>query len=359
MNQQELKNAVYKINTATGSGTGFYLKNYDVFVTNHHVVDGNHLVSLEDQQQERHLAKVVFVNPDADIALLKTETKICHTEIPFKEVLEVQSRDKVWVLGFPFGMPFTVTEGIVSNNKQLLEGKHYIQTDAAVNPGNSGGPVVDVNGNLIGVTNAKFNNADNVGFAIPAQVLKDELATLAKNPENKFSVKCHSCKSLIFEKTEYCPNCGANVDVKQFDERKGDYFVEFVESAIQDMGVNPILTRGGTDFWEFHSGSSLVRVFIYNQSFMYATSPMNEMPTENIEPLLNYILSNPVEPYKLGIYNNQIFLSYRVRMTDITSQKQGELKSLLTNLILKADEMDDFFVKNYGCPKTNFARPQL
>lgn len=357
MNHEELKKAVYKINTASGSGSGFYLKEQNIFVTNYHVIEGNHQVSIENQNKDRYLAKVVYVNPDADLAFLDSENYIPTTHIPFNSLQEVHSRDQVFVLGFPFGMPFTITEGIVSNEKQLLDGKNYIQTDAAVNPGNSGGPVLNATGELIGVTTAKFSGADNVGFAIPAKIVQEELDTFKnKENDNSYTLKCNSCASLIYEKTDYCPNCGANINEKIFDDKEISSFAKFVENSILKMGFNPILARSGNEYWEFHSGSALVRIFIYNNNYLYSTSPINNLPVGNLDNLLKYLLSNPVFPYQLGINNNQIHLSYRVSISDIFSNKAEEIKENLSNLILKADELDDFLEQNYNCEKTNYAK---
>lgn len=356
MNLEELKHAVYKINTANGSGTGFYLKNNNIFVSNYHVVKGNKKVSLENQTKDRFIADVIYVNPDADIAIMKCATLKPNISIPFNQVLDVQSRDTVFVLGFPFGMPFTATEGIVSNAQQLLDGRNFIQTDAAVNPGNSGGPVLSEEGNLIGITTAKFTEADNVGFAIPASVLKEELDIFSKNTEGKFSLKCSSCQSLIYEKMDYCPNCGADVDDKIFDDKEISKFAKFIESAIQEMGINPILARSGSEYWEFYSGSALVRIFVFQKNYLYATSPLNDLPNENLEPLLKYLLHDSVAPYQLGIAKNQIYISYRAHMNDVFSSRSDEVKKYLSHLIIKANEMDDFFVKEFGCKMSNYAK---
>ena len=92
MNHEELKQAVYKINTASGSGSGFYLKAQNIFVTNYHVIEGNKQVSIENQVQDRYLAQVVYVNPDADLAFLRSEYAP-STHIPFDTIEEVKSRD--------------------------------------------------------------------------------------------------------------------------------------------------------------------------------------------------------------------------------------------------------------------------
>ncbi len=355
MNHEELKQAVYKINTASGSGSGFYFKEQNVFVTNYHVIESNKNVSIENQSKKRFPAKVVYVNPEADIAFLKCDYTP-DSSILFNSLPEVHSGDKVFVLGFPFGMPYTIAEGIVSNEKQLLDGKNFIQTDAAINPGNSGGPVVNSDGLLIGVTTAKFTEADNVGFAIPAKVVKEELDTFAQNITFQYSVKCNSCKSLIYEKTDYCPNCGANIDEKIFDDKEISKFSQFVENSIKNMGIAPVLARSGNEFWEFHSGSALVRIFVYEKNYLYVTSPINDLPTGSLDALLKYIMSNPVSPYRLAVYNNQIYLSYRIRMSDVFTKRDQEIQQNISNLILKANEMDDYFAEEFGCTKTNYSK---
>ena len=83
---------------------------------------------------------------------------------------------------------------------------------------------------------------------------------------------------------------------------------------------------------------------------------MNNLPTTNLDVLLKYLLSNPVLPYQFGVNNNQIFLSYRVSMSDIFSKRSEEIKQHLSNLILKVDEIDDYLVKEFACVKTNYSK---
>jgi len=356
-NYNELKQVVFKINTAQGSGSGFLLANYEWVITNYHVIEGCREVALEDFDQNRIRAEVVYVNPEVDLALLKPVSKIELRGIPLKEVVDgVEVRDRVSVLGFPFGMPFTVTEGIVSNNKQLVEGQHFIQTDAAVNPGNSGGPVISEEGQFVGIATSKFVNADNVGFAIPAHTVVEELRHFSANQAKGFAVKCNSCKHLVTEAIDFCPNCGADVDKSIFEEKPLDRFAVFVESAIAMQGNDPILARGGLDYWEFHQGSSLIRIFIFDEEYLYATSPLNYLPAENLEQLYRYLLEDKVSPYQLSIYQHQIFISYRVRLSDLFSARADEVRKQLSGLPYKADEMDDFFFQAYACPKTHYAR---
>ncbi len=344
------KNSIYKIITSGGTGTGFKTANHDFLITNYHVINGNKEVAVEDHQKNRYLAHVVMVNPEVDLAFLSVEgLKDVESNIVLNKDKEVANMQKIFINGFPFGMPFTVTEGIVSANNQPMHGRKYIQTDAAVNPGNSGGPMLDEQGVLVGVTTSKFTEADNVGFGIKHTDVIKQIEDFTFN-DNKYRVKCNSCDAFIEEETEFCPSCGNNINASVFDEFEKSHFAVFTEEALVELGANPVLCRAGRDFWEFHQGSARVRIFtVSNNNYLFATSPLNMLPKSNLEELLTYLTSNPVVPYQLGVYENKIFISYRTHLSDIYSDKKEEVKKAIINLALKADELDDFFKDNYGC----------
>ncbi len=343
------KNSIYKIITADGTGTGFKVVNHDFLITNYHVVKGSKMVAVEDHHKNRYLAKVAMVNPEVDLAFLHVEElKTTKGTIKLDENNQVSNLQTIFINGFPFGMPFTVTEGIVSSPNQPMKGRNFIQTDAAVNPGNSGGPMLNENGVLIGVTTSKFTEADNVGFGIKhTDVIKQ--INEYNFDDVKYRVKCNSCDSYTVEESEFCSNCGNNIDKSVFEEFEKSHFANYTEEGLKELGINPVLCRAGRDFWEFHQGSALVRIFVVNNNYLYATSPLNRVPKENLEELLTFVTSNQVAPYQLGIYENKIFLSYRTHLSDIYSLKKDEIKNNMIRLALKADELDDVFRDKYGC----------
>lgn len=343
------KDSIYKIITAGGTGTGFKVAGYDFLITNYHVVKGSKTVAVEDHKNNRYVAQVAMVNPKVDLAFLDVKDLVpMKGTILLDKDKEVSNLETIYINGFPFGMPFTVTEGIVSAANQPMNGRNYIQTDAAVNPGNSGGPMLDNEGFLIGVTTSKFTQADNVGFGIQAKDVIKQIEDY--NFEDvKYRVKCNSCDSFIENESEFCPNCGANIDISVFEEFELSHFANFTENALTELGANPILCRAGRDYWEFHQGSALIRIFVVNNNYLFATSPLNKLPKENLDELLTYVTSNKVAPYQLGVYENKIYISYRTHLSDIYSEKKDEIKMNIINLALKADELDDFFKDNYGC----------
>lgn len=356
--KHSVQKSIFKIHTSDGSGSGFYIKEKDIVVTNYHVINGFRQVAIENINKERALAKVIMVNPYTDIAFLKSEKTFDASGIKINPNTRINIREQVFVHGYPFGMPYTVTEGIVSSPEQLVEGRKLVQTDAAVNPGNSGGPILNANDELVAVTCSKFTNADNTGFGIPLKTLLDDINSLDSITDyNAFYFKCDSCGNLITQKTEYCSNCGNTIDVKVFSEVETKSFITtFVEDALLKADINPVIARSGQEYWEFHYGSSLIRIFLFNKDYLYATSPLNELPKQNVEGLLKYILGNNVAPYKLGVYKNIIYLSYRVAVTDLYTPYAEEVKKHIAGMLKKADELDSFFADKFQCPYTSFSK---
>lgn len=354
---QDIYRLVYKVTHAGGSGSCFYLKSHDLFVTNYHVVSGFHEVAIHDNDRNPYLARVVLVNPALDIALMVADgdfSQLPELSLAADDALEIGG--KVSVAGYPYGMPFTVTEGSVSSPKQLMDGKYYIQTDAAVNPGNSGGPIFNENNEVVGVTVSKFSNADNMGFGIRVEALRKLLEAVDDMDRSCFQVQCDSCDGLIAGEEDFCPSCGEKLPEGIFAERQQSPLAVFCEQAIEEMGVNPVLARDGYDSWTFHKGSSEIRIFVYDNTYLFAVSPINLLPKKEVEPVLDYMLSEDFTPYKMGIEGRQIYLAYRIHLSDLTEASEDEIRRNLVNLALRADEMDNKMVERFGCEFSEYSR---
>lgn len=355
---ENISKSIYKIKTASGSGSGFYLSNYNVFITNYHVIEGHHHVAIEDQNLNTFTAKVVLANPDEDIAILISDEKITNINgITLGKLELLKSRDEVFVLGFPYGMPYTETQGIISSPKQLMGGKHYVQTDAPVNPGNSGGPLVNKAGEIIGITTAKFSEAENMGFAVPVNVLQDILNVYEKSKPTEFSLQCPSCKYIEKTKTENCDNCGVEINESIFEEKEMSKLAKRIEEGLKKNHINPIIARNGYEYWTYYQGSSLIRIYVYENDFVCSSAPLNEIAPDNVENVMRYLLSNPIAPYQLGTFDATIYLGSRVHITDLFNEKYGDRElDKVINLSKKADEMDDFLLNTYNCPMAKTAK---
>lgn len=348
--QKQLFSSIFKVSHARGSGSCFYLKDFDLFVTNSHVAEGFREVSIEDSKRNRFLAKVVFANPSLDIALLKSREDFSRLPALHLGRGEVGIGDKIYVAGYPFGMPFTVTKGTVSAPRQYMDGYHHLQTDAAVNPGNSGGPMFNENGEVIAITTSKFTNADNMGFGIPASSLISLLEQSRGLDTDDLSLQCTCCENIITEEKDYCPSCGNKLSFHLFNPRKLTDLAEYCENAIRTIGLNPVLSRVGNESWTFHAGKSEIRIFNYRNEYLFCTSPINLLPKQGFESLLNYLLVNDDSfPYQIGLNGNQIFLSYRISLTDIPADRDGEILEKIVAFPVEADRLAEYLHRTFGC----------
>lgn len=353
---QHVFQAIYKVTQARGSGSCFYLKEYDLFVTNHHVVEGFREVAIEDHFRRRYLARVVLTHPDQDIALLKAENDFSF--LPALQLTKEKARtgERIYVAGFPFGIPFTVTEGAVSSPLQFIDGRYRIQTDAAVNPGNSGGAMFNAKGEVVAITSSKFTNADNMGFGIPVSFLRPMLEESKNIDLQKLNIQCSCCDAIIAEDEEYCPECGNKLPFYLFNERQLSDLAVYCEKAIEAMGIPPVLTRTGQESWTFHKNKPEIRIFVYRQQFLICTSPINLLPKKNFAPLLRYLLKPASSCYQLGLDENQIFLSYRVHLTDIQADKASVIRRKITEFATEADRMALYLSEEFGCGFPEYSR---
>jgi serine protease Do len=167
----------------TGQGSGFFISADGYAVTNNHVVDRASNVQVTSDDGRTYTARVIGTDSRTDLALIKVDGR---NDFPYVTLSETSPRIGDWVLavGNPFGLGGTVTAGIVSaNGRDIGAGPYddFIQIDAPVNRGNSGGPTFDVNGQVIGVNTAIFSpSGGNVGiaFAIPASTVRAVVAQL-------------------------------------------------------------------------------------------------------------------------------------------------------------------------------------
>jgi S1-C subfamily serine protease len=178
--------------TQRALGSGFLIDRAGDIVTNYHVVHGAATIQVSFSNNERYRARLVGSDPSTDIAVLKVNVQASALKaLPLGNSDAVRVGDQVIAIGNPFGLDRSVTAGIVSAVQRRIEAPnnlsiaHVIQTDAALNHGNSGGPLLDAQGGVIGV-NAQIETGGvgdgnvGIGFAIPINTVKDVVAQLIK-----------------------------------------------------------------------------------------------------------------------------------------------------------------------------------
>lgn len=184
--------AIVRVEGDLGHGTGFFVTDTGVIVTNRHVVEGQSNLFIVRRSNQRLPAKVIYVDSDLDIALLKVEGS-GFPHLPLAALAAVDRGESVVAIGDPGGgMPDTITKGVVSGvgPYRLAGSGTWIQTDATINPGNSGGPLLDQLGRVIGLTavarirNDAGENVSGLNFALSAQNVIDVLKRFYPNAGN-------------------------------------------------------------------------------------------------------------------------------------------------------------------------------
>ncbi|GGY53274.1 Do family serine endopeptidase [Parvularcula lutaonensis] len=171
---------------AFGEGSGFFIDDKGHIVTNNHVIEGAQDITVVLNSGEELEAELVGTDPETDLAVLKVEPSPKQRYVTFAPKPELRVGDYVLAVGNPFGLGGTVTSGIVSalDRDSGLPYSDFIQIDASINRGNSGGPTFDVKGNVIGVNTAIISptgvNA-GIGLAIPSDVASRVVKEIIEN----------------------------------------------------------------------------------------------------------------------------------------------------------------------------------
>jgi serine protease Do len=212
-------------------GSGFIIDEKGVVVTNNHVIQDAEDIIVRVNGNEEYKAKVIGADPLSDIAVLQLETKEKFIPVQFGDSDKARIGDWVIAIGNPFGLGGTVTSGIISARNRsigLSRYEDYIQTDASINSGNSGGPLFDMNGDVIGINTAILgrNGSIGIGFSIPAndaKIVIDQLIEFGETKRGWLGVRIQDVTQEI-------------ADVEKLDEPRGALVASVAENSPSDKG---------------------------------------------------------------------------------------------------------------------------
>lgn len=169
-------NSVFVVTSGNSLGSGFAVGE-NCIVTNAHVLDNPNNIVLTTYAGETHSAYLVGYDQDKDIAVLGVKDAK-FTPLTFADYKSLNTGDDVYAIGAPKSMAYTLTKGVISAKEREIGKYKYVQTDAAINEGNSGGPLLNDEGNVIGVNTLKMLDSEGIGLAIPMTVVSDFLKSL-------------------------------------------------------------------------------------------------------------------------------------------------------------------------------------
>ena len=171
-------------------GSGFIIDKDGIVVTNNHVIQGAEDIFVTVNDNKEYAAEIIGTDPLSDIAVLKIKSDQKFSPVKFGDSDSARVGDWVIAIGNPFGLGGTVTSGIISARNRsigLSRYEDYIQTDASINSGNSGGPLFDMNGDVIGINTAILGQSGSIGigFSIPSNSAKKVINQLIEFGETK------------------------------------------------------------------------------------------------------------------------------------------------------------------------------
>ena len=173
---EEKYNSVLVVTSGNSLGSGFAVGE-NCIITNAHVLDNPNNIILTTYAGETHSAYLVGYEEDKDIAVLGV-TDAKFTPLTIADYKSLNTGDDVYAIGAPKSMAYTLTKGVISAKEREIGKYKYIQTDAAINEGNSGGPLLNNEGNVIGINTLKMSDSEGIGLAIPMTVVSDFLKSL-------------------------------------------------------------------------------------------------------------------------------------------------------------------------------------
>ena len=176
---------------STALGSGFVIKEDGTVITNNHVIQNAEGIIVRFTNGKEYEAEILGTDPMSDVAVLKIKSNAKFPAVNLADSDKAKVGDWVLAIGNPFGLGGTVTQGIISAiNRDINMGRYdnFIQTDASINQGNSGGPLFNMDGDVIGINTAIFSNSGGsvgIGFAIPSNFAKNVIDQLIKFGETK------------------------------------------------------------------------------------------------------------------------------------------------------------------------------
>lgn len=348
---EHYRNVVIQIATPYSTGTGFYLKRYNLIITNEHVIKGNRQVVIEGVHFKKQLCNVRFTDKLFDLAFLEAPKDVAAPAVELGLEVPMDEGDQIVAIGHPFGLKYTATKGIVSNTAHKQNDVEFLQHDAALNPGNSGGPLISIDGKVVGVNTFIIRDGNNIGFSLPVKYLFETIENFKKT-KGEIVVKCSSCFFMVTDENidhKYCPNCGTKIELPtEVDEYEATGIPRSIEEIIANTGNAIKLARRGPNHWEIQQGSAKIDISYHEKTgLIIGDAQLCLLPKENIQPLYEYLLRQnfDINGLSFSVKGQNIVLSLLIHDKYFNTKTGTEL---FKRLFEKADHYDDILVNQFG-----------
>ncbi len=318
-----------------GLGSGFIIDQDGTVITNNHVIEGADSIKIRVNQDEEYDAKLIGKDPLMDIAVLKIISKDKFIPVKFGNSDKARIGDWVIAIGNPFGLGGTVTSGIISarnRNIGLSRYEDFIQTDASINVGNSGGPLFNMDGEVIGINSAILGQSGSIGigFAIPsnsARQVIDQLIEFGETKRGWLGVRIQTVTQEIADVEKLDKPRGALVasvaEGSPSDKagiKAGDIILEFNGNPINEMTVLPKIVA------QTEVGKTVKVIIWRNKKELIKTIKLGRLETSE-----DFQTKKPAKSPKISFIDS---LKINVRLLENKDIEQRNLPQKTTGLVI-------------------------
>ena len=335
--------------TVQSLGSGFVISTDGYIVTNNHVVENATDITATFTDGSKLEATLIATDKETDLALLKVEPDVSLPALSFGDSDSAKVGNWVMAIGNPYGLGGTVTAGIVSARGRMLGGRYdnFIQTDASINRGNSGGPLFNLDGNVIGVNTAIISPSGGsigIGFAIPSNLANDIINQLKTNGEIErawLGVRIQEVSDEIAQSVGLKKTYGALVQGLTPDSpalkdgiQEGDIIIKFNDEEVESVKTLPRLVAAAKI-------GKPAKVLVWrNEREVMLTVNLGKQPSLD-------------ELAAIETQDNSIFikeLGINVRSLNDSDKKRLEVSPELEGVIITELNQDSFLIRQNISP---------
>lgn len=344
------KNFLFRVSTPYSLGIGFKVKGFNWIITNENLVRGNHSVVVENLFGDIDYAKIIYIDPLLDVAVLKLPFDDIEGGFELSDQISFQEDMNIFSLGIS-GDDIVAKQGLVLETVHPKERWEYIVHDAVMGYENTGGPVVDGLGKLISMNNYGMENDSKQSTSLPILGISEVFEKL-QGKDNMEWVRCYNCRTFLSEKvaleSQCCTVCNSYVEFpKNIKPYETTGVARTIESLIEQAGFNVGFSRKGANAWVIKSGSATISLSFHERSGMITGDAiLCKLPSNKRKAIFEYLLreNEKLEHLSFSVEQESVVLS--LVLNDHSLNDEKGLDSLM-DLFTKADTFDNILVEQF------------
>lgn len=339
-------------------GSGFYLEDEALLVTNASLVQGCNEVAVGGETWDPERSKVLLLDSINNVAFLAVPEGMPKEGLKMGHWAGLKKGDPVQLWAQAPWMELTSKKGFIIEPATEFMGVPCMNMDFLVDPQDSGSPLLDANGDVLGVNTWMARLPVGKGWALHGKRLQ-ELLGAYRGHAGECASRCLQCLNLVFESTRdgyFCPHCNGRITLPcDMPDYEPHGVAGVIEEMIENLGYDVHRCRQGPNHWSWRSGSARVRlVYVPHDGYLTGDAYLCKMPVNNREKTMSFLLNenHSLEGIRFSLFGEYIVLSLNIYDRYLHPQTGVELLKVLEE---KADYYDDRLLEEFGAvPSLHF-----